>query len=160
MKLLSRQPGRLVFQLRSQDRNSLRGLLRLGSECRRSAPRITRGPMECVPDDAEAMLAEALAEQRASDRNSVLAWLEDGGRCQPGKGGFGLTLTEAEFEQLLQALNHAKMSFWESLGCPDPDAPSLAPETPRNQTLAYAIELANLYIGFLVESVAGGPAAD
>lgn len=157
MKLLSREPGRLVFQLRARDRNSLRGILRMASECRRRPPRITRGPASFMPEDSEEMLREAIGQQRAEVQQGSLAWLEDPARCIPGKGGFGITLSEGEFESLLQALNNAKMAFWEALGCPDEDSPPLDEAQPEIQTLAFAMELSNQYIAHLVDCVSDDP---
>lgn len=155
MKLLVREPGRLVFQLRARDRNSMRGILRLGAQLRRRPPRFTRGPMGFVPKDSDDMLREAVVQQQLDSRQSALAWLEDPARCVAGKGGFGLTLTEAEAETMLQALNHAKMAFWEALGCPDENAPFPPAVSPEVETLQQAKEVANAYIAWWVESLAG-----
>jgi hypothetical protein len=155
MKLLSREPGRLVFQLRARDRNSLRGILRMGSECRRRPPRITRGPASFMPEDSEEMLREAIGQQMAEVQQGALAWLEDPARCVAGKGGFGLTLSEGEFEAFLQALNNAKMAFWETLGCPDEDSAPLDETRPEVQAFAFALELSNQYIAHILDCVSG-----
>ncbi len=156
MKLLVREPGRLVFQLRARDRNSLRALLRLGAECRVHPPHFTRGPMGFVPADSDQMLRDAVQQHRVQSRESALGWLEDPARCVAGRGGFGLTLTEAEAETLLQALNGAKLGFWEALGRPDPEDPPISPGTAHTDALVYASELANAYIACLVDCLASG----
>jgi hypothetical protein len=155
MKLLSREPGRLVFQLRARDRNSLRGILRMGAECRRRPPRITRGPASFMPEDSEEMLREAIGQQMAEVQQGALALLEDPARCIAGKGGFGLTLSDAEFEALLQSLNNAKMAFWETLGCPDEDSAPLDESRPEIQAMAFALELSNQYIAHILDCVSG-----
>lgn len=155
MKLLVREPGRLVYQLRARDRNSLRGILRLGSQLRRRPPRFTRGPIGFVPPDSDEMLRETALQQQQDSRESALGWLEDPARCVAGKGGFGLTLTEAEAETMLQALNHAKMAFWEALGCPDENAPFHPAISPEIETLQQAKEIANAYIAWWVDSLSG-----
>ena len=155
MKLLVREPGRLVYQLRARDRNSLRGILRLGSQLRRRPPRFTRGPIGFVPPDSDEMLREAALEQQQDSRNSALGWLEDPARCVTGKGGFALTLSEGEAETLLQALNHAKMAVWEALGCPDENAPAQPSINPEIETLQQAKEIANAYIAWWVDSLSG-----
>jgi len=156
MKLLVREAGRLVFQLRARDRNSLRALLRLGAECQVRAPHFTRGPIGSVPPDADQMLKDAIQRHRVESRDSVLGWLEDPMRCVAGRGGYGLTLSEGEAETLLQALNSAKLGFWEALGRPDPEDPPISPSTAHSEALSYAADLANAYIACLVDFLAGG----
>jgi len=157
MKLIAREADRLVFQLRAQDRNSLRGILRMGSECRRRPPRITRGPAAFMPEDSDEMLREAISQQLDEVQQGALALLDDPKRCVAGKGGFGLTLSDAEFESLLQALNNAKMAFWETLGCPDEDSPPLDEARAEVQTLTFALELSNQYIAHILDCVSGDP---
>lgn len=155
MKLLAREPGRIVLHLTARDRNSLSGLLRMGAACKRQPPRFTRGPTGLVPSDAAELLAQSIAEHRTVVRDGVLGWLEDPARCVPGKGGFGLTLTEAEAEMLLQALTGAKVAFWETLGCPDFESPPWKELTPAIEALLYSMELASAYIALLVEILSG-----
>lgn len=114
--------------------------------------------MGFVPADSDQMLRDAMQQHRVESRDSALGWLEDPARCVAGRGGFGLTLSEAEAETLLQALNGAKMGFWEALGRPDPEDPPVSPTTAHAEALAYASELANAYIGCLVDCLSSdGP---
>ncbi len=155
MKLLAREPGRLVFHLSAKDRNAIRALLRRAAEVGRSPSPISRGPLAALPEDAQELLdAERLAEWNRF-HTDVATWLDDPARCVAGKGGFGLTLSDADAEILLQALNSAKVGFWEALGSPDlENGDELAPTTDNISHL-FAIERASLYVATLVIALQG-----
>jgi hypothetical protein len=92
MKLLVRDPDRLVFHLSAKDRNTIRALLRRAGEVGRNPSPITRGPLNAIPRDSQEILdAERLAEWTRF-HTEVSTWLDDPQRCVAGEGGFGLTL--------------------------------------------------------------------
>jgi len=155
MKLLVREPGRLVFQLSAKDRNAIRALLRRGAETGRQPPRITRGPSAFVPQDALELLQAEQAARQQEFHSTVIDWLEQPARCVPGKGGFGLTLSEAEAETLLQALNSVKIGFWEALGSPDFEKGDPLEPTAENISLFLAIERASHYVACIVLALQG-----
>ncbi len=160
MKLLAREPGRLVFHLSAKDRNAIRALLRRAAEIGRKPSPITRGPSAAIPTDAQELLdAERLAEWNRF-HTDVATWLDDPARCVAGTGGFGLTLSETDAEILLQALNSAKVGFWEAIGSPNlEDGDELEP-TAANISQLLAIERASHYVATLVLALQGGQSND
>lgn len=156
MKLLVSEPGRMVVQLTTRERDEMRAVLHGQGRVPRRGPSITRGPGEGLPADATAMLAEQVVGGWESERAGALGLLEDGARCVKGKGGYGLQVTEDEAERLLRALNGARVAFWEALGSPDFEAGERVEGTERNRALVFVMELAGSYVGRWLACLDGG----
>ncbi len=130
MKLLSHDRDRLVFHLNQKEVDGLRRLVELGLSASRRPIRLSHAP-EALPPNAVEDFTAALAQQQLANRR-FLAQVFGPGSTQlqpagPGRKGYGLTLTPAEVEQVLQTLNDLKLAHWERLGCPEFDADE-APE--------------------------------
>ena len=155
MNLLSRDGGRHVFHLTDRDRDALRLLLRIADDLGRGPARLTRQPDEPLPKEAPADFSGDMAGIHADRLTAATGWLDDPKRCIPGKGGFGLTLQPTETEDLLRAVNSAKVGAWEALGCPDfelGEGPDLKPENLR---AIVALELAGPFLLVLLEALDG-----
>ena len=120
MKLLSREPEKLVFRLSKREHEALLVALRL----RLHLPRRPRSMSSDTPHEerlkeAEVDLGEALEEHRLALSKGAEELLADRGRCAPQKGGgYHLSLKAGESELLLQTLNEVRVGAWEKLGCP------------------------------------------
>ena len=74
---------------------------------------------KAIPDAeaGQALLQEALAEQRAANRKSLLDALKDPARLKPGDhGGMTLKLGYPEAHCLLQVLNDLRVGSWVLFG--------------------------------------------
>jgi len=69
--------------------------------------------------EQEAMLAEAMADQRAQHRHLVDAFLGEQGRFEEVKGGFHLRLSTEQTDWLLQVLNEVRVGLWVKAGRPE-----------------------------------------
>ncbi len=74
-----------------------------------------------LPDAAgsQALLDEALAEQRRENRGQLQALLADPRRFQEQETGWRLSLSPADLEWLLQILNDIRVGSWVLLGSPE-----------------------------------------
>ena len=83
--------------------------------------------------EAQHMLDEALAEQRAKHKAQIETWLQQKGRFRTTKAGCTVTVQRDETEWLLQILNDVRIGSWLLLGSPedhhDPD--EIDPELHR-----------------------------
>ena len=147
MQLLSQDSERWVFHLDKSEVQLLRQLVKWGFQAERIAGVLSRDPA-CLPGGATEEFTAAQRRRSAEHRTFLeQIFAAKGTHLQApaagGKGkGYGLTLTRAEVERLLQALNEIKLAHWERLGCPDEDAAELA-ETPENRVSELVIELSN-----------------
>lgn len=147
MKLLVSEPGRRVVQLTPRERQEMRAVLHALSGVRRPLPSLTRGDAAGLPGDAAALLSEEVASGREAGRVGALGLLEDPLRCVEGRGGYGLHVTDGEAEGLLQALNGARVAFWEALGGPDFESGERVEDTERNRMLVTWMEVAGVHVG-------------
>ena len=69
--------------------------------------------------EAQHMLDEALAEQRAKHKRQIQEWLQQKGRFRATKSGCTFTLRRDETEWLLQILNDVRIGSWLLLGSPE-----------------------------------------
>ena len=147
MKLLLSEPGRRVVQLTPRERQEMRAVLHALARVTRTPPALTRGDAAGLPGDAAAFLSEEVASGREAGRVAALGLLEDPARCVEGRGGYGLHATDAEAEGLLQALNGARVAFWEALGRPDFESGERVEGTEANRMLVTLMEVAGVHVG-------------
>ena len=133
MKLLSREGGRLVFQLGKRERTTLLSLLKHYPQLSAGQHPMGRPPAEDDPARVvREQLDHSLEEHRAEARRKLGAMLQDPNRFVSGKRGYALQLTAEEVELLLQILGEIRVGGWLALGAPDYEAgeqPNLTPET-------------------------------
>ena len=71
--------------------------------------------------DVQALLADALAEQREKNRVAAQSFLTNTARFEPNEGDWLLTLSDAEIEWFLQVLNDLRVGSWLALDSPQQD---------------------------------------
>jgi hypothetical protein len=108
-----------------------------------------------VPDLAanQALLEEALAEQRAENRKQLKSWLATEGRFKPTKDAVQLSIARADMEWLLQVLNDIRVGNWLALGQPDESFRELTVETAPQML---AMELAAYFQSHLLDGLRVG----
>lgn len=155
--MLVSDPGRWVVHVTRRERQEMRAVLHALEKVGTEPPSITRGESTALPSDAAEVLAREVVSGIESLRASALSLLEDPVRCVEGKGGYGLTVTEAEGEGLLQALNGARVAFWEALGRPDFEAGERVDATDRNRMLVTLMEVAGGHVSRWLACLEGDP---
>ncbi len=120
MKLLERSDGRLVFQIGVREKALLGRLLSLYPLQPDPPAALARQPWD--PEklaDAEALLREALREQRSQLADWIHLRFTDGEAFQRLPSGWRLVLETADIDQLLRVLNELRVGAWTKLGCPE-----------------------------------------
>jgi hypothetical protein len=116
MKLLQAGPDGLTFQLGEGEKQLLVAILRLYPMIPKSHLPLCRG--EPRPED-QALLDDALAAQRASNKLCLDKLMQAGNRFRKIEDGQRFSLKHSEVETLLQALNDLRVGCWLRLGSPD-----------------------------------------
>lgn len=157
MKLLSREPEKLVFRLSKREYEALLVALRLRSHLPRRPRSISSDtPREDKLKEAQDDLADALGEHRLGLSKAVEELLADHGRCAPQKGGgYHLTLAAPETELLLQTLNEVRVGAWEKLGCPDFEAGDRPEISDENFLCFWAFRVTDVFQGALLAALSG-----
>lgn len=119
MKLLSRDDNRCVLQFTTQEKDLLLGLLPQYPKLPADYHQASRNGN--VDADVQALLADALTEQREKNRIAAQSLLDDTAYFKPEGEDWLLTLTDAEIERFLQILNDLRVGSWLALDCPGQD---------------------------------------
>ena len=119
MKLLSRDDNRCVLQFTTQEKDLLLGLLPQYPKLPADHHQASRNG-DADADD-QALLADALTEQREKTRAAAESLLADTARFKPEEEDWHLTLTYAEIEWFLQVLNDLRVGSWLALDSPQQD---------------------------------------
>ena len=125
MKLVPTPGARLLFHLDRQEAFLLPQILQLYPRIPPAHQALSRTGRIPHPEANQQLLNEALAEQRAENRQQVLALLADRQRFAPTKTGGRLSLAPAEVEWLLQVLNDIRIGSWIQLNEPEATPPKL-----------------------------------
>lgn len=119
MKLLSRDDNHYVLQFTTQEKDLLLGLLpqypKLPADHHQASKNDT------INADVQALLADALAEQREKNRVAAQSFLTNTARFEPNEEDWLLTLTDVEIEWFLQVLNDLRVGSWLALDSPEQD---------------------------------------
>ena len=119
MKLAKATKSRLVFELGQREKRSLPQILKL-YPCVPPAHHVLSKSGRLADDVAnQQLLDEALAEQRAENKNQVQALLTDPRKFEQTETGARLSLSPAEVEWLMQVLNDIRVGSWVFLGSPE-----------------------------------------
>ena len=119
MKLLSRDESSCVLQFTTQEKDLLLGLLPQYPKLPADHHQASRnGDADA---DVQALLADALTEQREKNRATAESLLADTARFKPEEEDWHLTLTYAEIEWFLQVLNDLRVGSWLALDGPQQD---------------------------------------
>ncbi len=153
MKLLRQSKGRFVFQLSRRESRALRDLLELYPLVPPAHHVLSRSGPVPNQEASQALLDEALAEQRAESRKQLRALLADDRRFTRTESGATLSLAAAEAEWLLQVLNDIRVGSWLMLGAPEEKVRELDETTaPRFA----AMEMAGYFEAQLLQALDGG----
>jgi hypothetical protein len=157
MKLLHREPGKLVFRVSRREHEALLVALRLRTHlARRQRPMSSDTPKEERLRTAQEDLDAALQEHRRELAQAVEVLLSDQTKCAPQKGGgYHLTLADGDEEMLLQALNDTRVGAWEKLGCPDFEAGDRPEVSEENFLCFWAFQVTDIFQGELLAALSG-----
>jgi hypothetical protein len=151
VKLLPREGERLEFQLGHREMIHWLTLLSLYPCVPPAHHRLTRKTGEdSNATNNQALLDEALAEQREQQRENLRQLLEDRARCRENPDGGQLSLSPADAEWLLQVLNDIRVGSWIRLGSPETGLP---PITRVNVRDIWAMEAAGHFQACLLEAL-------
>ncbi len=153
MKLLRSATNKLIFQLGRREKDVLLGVLQLYPLIPSAHQRLSK--KACLPDQqaSQALLDEALAEQRAENKKQLQALLTEPDRFHEESHGWKLTLTPSQAEYLLQILNDIRVGSWILLGSPEERLTRVTPENARH---VWSMELAGSFQIQLLEGLEGG----
>ena len=115
MKIV-RAGDQFVFRLGKEEQALFWELLQLypcisGSHLRGSGGR--------TADSSQGLLEEALAQQRSENKQLLQAFLSGRCRLEHTDKGTNFSVSQAEFEWLLQILNEVRVGSWILLGSPE-----------------------------------------
>ena len=115
-------------------------------------PRLTKSPGLPDAETNQKLLDEALAEQRAENKQRLAAFLDDPKRLAATSSGWELSLTPGDVEWLLQVLNDIRVGSWVILGSPEqPTASVNATPAPH----LWAMEVAGWFQMAFLEGTEG-----
>ena len=152
MKLVQSTKARLLFQLGQRETHVLQQILKLYPRVPSAHHVLSRSGR--VPDQEanQRLLDEALAEQRAENKQLVQALLGDPRRFSRTEVGASLLLSPAEVDWLLQVLNDIRVGSWVILGSPEEKLPEL---DETNAPDVVAMEMAGYFQAQLLEALHG-----
>ncbi len=153
MKRLEVQSDRQVFQMSWVEKKLLTELLGFYPVIPAQYAKLNRSSDSPPLIEAQQLLDEALAEQRAQNRQRVADFLHDPRRFLPDRDGFRLILTAAELEWLLQVLNDIRVGSWFSLGSPENIHPNAISRTPKNEPYLRAMDGCGYFQAVLLGNV-------
>ena len=153
MKLIRASRNQFVFQLVVGERHVLLELLKRYPCIPSAHHRLSRSAKLPEPEANQRLLDEALAEQRAENKQKVLAFLAEPQRFAPKDDGYHLKLSPAEVEWLLEVLNDIRVGSWILLGSPEEEVEELDDTTAPH---AWAMDMAGYFESWLIEAVQGG----
>jgi hypothetical protein len=108
-----------------------------------------------LPDEesSQHLLDEALAEQRAENKNRWALLLADTSRFHQDETGCRLLLTDGDLEWLLQILNDIRVGSWLALGAPE-KAPKVRDSLSARDV--WAMEMSGYFQMQLLAALEGG----
>lgn len=119
MRLLRAKDGKFAFSLNRVEQKIFIEVLSLYPLVPASHQNLSKTLQGRQAIEAQQMLDEALAEQRASHKRELDQWLNAKGRFRRTKAGCTLTIPHDNVEWLLQILNDIRIGSWLLLGSPD-----------------------------------------
>jgi len=158
VKLISHEENRFVLRLDKREHDALMAVLGLRAHLQRRNPSLMA---DTITDprlkEAESDLHTALEENRKSLSDSLTKLMEDPEKVSTQGRGKILTLDISELDLILQGLNDARVTAWESLGSPDLDD-GRRPEVNDDNFLGlWTIQATDLFQSFLLAILRGDP---
>jgi len=150
--LLQAGKDKFVFRLGEGERTLLEAILKLYPRVTSSQTLSGRSGKPSPGKEAQALLEEALAEQRAENKKTLDSFLTDSKRFQKHEDSWRFSLTPTEADWLLQVLNDVRVGSWIVLGSPESHLEILNQKNARDY---WAMEIAGRFEAVLLEALAG-----
>ncbi|MFN7137940.1 MAG: hypothetical protein ACK4UN_01230 [Limisphaerales bacterium] len=152
MNLVGFDGERYIFEFRRREREVFAAILRLYPVLNPDYHQLSRSNVKDTRvEESQALLQEAMAEQREANRKQVAQFLEEG-NWEEHENRFRVSITKENMEWLLQVLNDIRVGSWVILGKPDPDAGDKPKVTLSNMPYAGAMELCGYFQMALLEA--------
>jgi hypothetical protein len=158
MKLFKVEGDTWVFRLSRLERSMFLQVLEHYPLIPPAHHRLSRQAAPVAPD-AEALLQQSLAEEKAASRRQLDLFLANDHKFHSDTHGCRLSLTREEIEWLLQILNDVRVGCWLQLGCPDPDEGKPPVISDRTAPCLLPMEIAGHLQCALLEALGGRGAA-
>ena len=159
MKLIRSSKARFVFEISAQEKHLLFEVLSLYPLVPPTHHRLNKSSQMNSRDENQRLLEESLLSQRKENQKLVTRLLNKPENFEATADGLRFTLTRAEIETLLQALNDVRVGSWIALGSPDlEERPQLAINEKTARHL-WAMELAGEFEMFFLSTVDGRDSA-
>ena len=150
MKLIKEDKGNYRFEIEAKEKALLFKILRLYPVIPAAHQRLSKS--EDRPEDQK-LLDAALAEQRAHNKKQLLVMMRS--RLRKGKTNWRFTVSAAQVEWLLQALNDIRVGSWLALGSPDGPVEILAALNDKTAPDFWAMEVSGHFQAVLLAAVRG-----
>lgn len=155
MKFLHAENDRYVFHLAKQEKELLALILGLYPVIPSAHQPLSKSSAAANKANQH-LLDEALAEQRAENKNRIEAFLADARHFHETGASGRMLVTAAEIEWLLQVLNDVRVGNWILMGSPDEELSDLTPDN-ANAPRVGAMELAGFFQMNLLSAVNSPP---
>ena len=152
MTLLQASKSKLVFRMSESERSLLRTLFELYPRIPSAAGLSGRRGKPPHSKDTQALLEEALAEQRAESKKRLKTFLDDSKRFELTEKGWKFSLSDLEADWLLQVLNDIRVGSWVALGSPEERLDVLNESNMRD---FWAMEISGRFEMILLEALRG-----
>lgn len=150
MRLIHGLKDKFVFQLGQRERDLLSEVLKLYPCLPAAYQPLSKS---AAPEEASRkLLQEALAEQRAENKQQIREFLTDPKRWATHELDWRLSLSPAEVEWLLQILNDIRVGSWVNLGSPEGRCEVLNEKTLPH---LWAMEMAGSFQMYFLEVLEG-----
>lgn len=119
MRLIRTTAKTWRFALVERERDFLVAVLKAYPVAPRDLQSLSRYSMEHLSEEDEALLADALAEQRSGNRDLVQRWLKSPTRFKMKGEKWEFSLAKTDFNWMLQVLNDVRVGSWVLLESPE-----------------------------------------
>jgi len=119
MRLSRAKEGKFVFSLNQAEQKVFLNVIELYPLVPGSHQPFSKSLQGRQAIEAQQMLDDALAEQRATHKRELDEWLKAKGRFRRTKSGCTFTVPHDRVEWLLQILNDIRIGSWLLLGSPE-----------------------------------------
>jgi len=150
--LLHAAKGKYAFRMSESEKSLLFTLFELYPRVASAASLSAREGRSRQSKETEALLEEALAEQRAETKKQLKGFLADGKRFEQTEKGWKFSLTDVEAEWLLQVLNDIRVGSWVALGSPEERLDEMNESNMRD---FWAMEISGRFEMILLEALRG-----
>jgi len=153
MKLVEANGQTFIFELSERERELLGAILKFYPLLNADYHRLTKGKANAKKiEESQALLVEAMAEQKAAGKRAVAEFLSEA-NWPPAGNAFRLTLSAEKMEWFLQVLNDVRVGSWVKLGKPDPQRGTEPEAKIENLPYLGAMELSGWFQSVLLSAL-------